>query len=213
MRCFLYYMADKLWPVILAAGLTQWVAQKIFEHRKPKLEMVPEGEGTGFSGWYGTPSNKYQTWRVSVRHVKVQKRFAGLIKYRDSALQCNADLIFYNNIGEKMFAMAGRWANTKQPPFVSSERAKEMFFYPDRIDIGYHSSEPLDCVVQYHDDNSAYGWNNEAYWKNGKNSDFELGVGEYKVEVKLSGQNFPQVSTSFKMIISKNSTGTNLSPA
>ena len=109
--------------------------------------------------------------------------------------------------------MAGRWANTRQPTLVSFEHAKEMFFYPDRIDIGSHTSEPLDCAVQYDDDNSAYGWNNEAYWKNGKNQDYNLGLGDYRVEVTISGQNFPQITTNLKLIISKDWTGTSLSVA
>ncbi len=45
------YIADKLWPVFLAVGVTQWAVQKFVEMRKPSLEMVPEGES--YSGTWG----------------------------------------------------------------------------------------------------------------------------------------------------------------
>ncbi len=209
----LLYFVDKLWPVLPATFLTHWIGQWIIEERKPRLEMVPEGDGTGIRSWFGTPENWYQSWRISVRQVKVPWYFAWL--NRDTALQCKADLFFFDKHknDKPRFGMAGRWSNSAQPTFVSPERAKEMFFYPDRIDVGYHSPEPLDCAIQFQKEDTSYGWTNWSYPAEGKVKEFKLPVGEYRVEVKVSGQNFRQLTTNFKLNVGDDWTKTSLSPA
>ena len=207
--CSLLNIIDKLWPVFVAVLTTQYLTQKFIETRKPKLEMVPEGIGT--SRWIADKIYTNHIWRITVRHVKINKHIRFLVKNRDSALQCRADLTFYNLDYDITYTLQGRWANSMEPSFVSPSDRIQKIIYPDRIDIGYHDSEPLDCIVQYDDElNIAYCWNNESYAMNGRNARYKLETGNYKVKVKLSGQNFPQLSAEFYIVISKDWNGTSL---
>jgi hypothetical protein len=153
MRCYLIYIFDKLWPAFFAVIVTQYVAQKLIEIRKPKLEMVPEGIQPGslkqFNG--AGIESPYHTWRIIVQYVKIPWYLSWLIKNRESALQCKADLTFYTSKDEALFTMQGRWANTPEISLISPSNQKEKIIYPDTVSVGYHSAEPLDCIVKFDD--------------------------------------------------------------
>jgi hypothetical protein len=213
------YLIDKLWPIFLAVVLTQLVIQKLIEIRKPKLGMVPEGtfpntlKRVSHEGVV-LPELPYHYWRIKVQHINILWYLAWLIKSRESALQCKADLTFYTSNGQALFTMQGRWANTMEVSLVSPLNQQEKIVYPDTINIGYHSYEPLDCIVKFDSDNAAYAWNNEAYaFPDCKNPRYKLGMGTYKVHVRLSGQNFRQFITKFNIVISGDWQGSSLTPA
>ena len=210
------YLVDKLWPVFVAVGVTQWMAQKLIEMRKPRLEMVPEGIQPGSCKRFGAVSvpseSPYHMWRIRVQHTKIPWYLAWLIKNRESALQCKADLTFYTSNDQALFTMQGRWANTPEVSLISPLNQQEKIIYPDTISIEYHSSEPLDCIIKYDDKIVAYGWNNEAYATDGKNPRYELKIGRYVVHVRLSGQNFRQFTTKFNIVISGDWQGSSLTP-
>lgn len=215
-------IVEKLWPALVAVFLTQWATQRFNKMRKPKLEMIPEGVQPGNWGVLDKntgivqPGSPYHTWRIKVKQVKIPRYLARLIRNRDSALQCKADLTFYPSNSQPSFSMQGRWANTTQISYISPLDQLERVMYPDRISVGYNSSEPgvLDCIVKFDDDkNAAYGWNNEAYVRGGKNPRTKLGIGTYKVDVRLSGQNFPELTKRFHIVISEDWQGTSLTLA
>jgi hypothetical protein len=215
MKYWLLYLIDKLWPVFVAVIVTQLIVQRFIEMRKPKLELVPEGIQPG--SWkhfneFGKIllESPYHTWRITVRHKKIPRYIAWLVKNRESALQCKADLTFYTSKDEALFTMQGRWANTPEISHISPSDQKEKIIYPDTISIGYHSSEPLDCIVKFDDEKVAYGWNNEAYTTDGRNPRYKLVIGAYTVIVKLSGQNFQQFVTKFNIVLAGDWQGTSL---
>ena len=220
MTCFLIYIVGKLWPIFVAVVVTQLLTQKFIEMRKPKLEMVPDvmepGSWKRFSGARLLSESPYHTWRIKVQHIKIPPYLAWLIRNREAALQCKADLTFYYSHDQKLFTMQGRWANSPEISFISPLNQQEKIIYPDTIDVGYHSPEPilLDCIVKFDDDErAAYGWNNEAYATDGKNPRYKLGIGTYRVDVRLSGQNFRQLTTKFIFVLSGDWRGTSLTLA
>jgi len=217
MECCLMYVLDKLWPIFLAVIVTQWVTQKFIEMRKPKLEMVPEGILPGswkrFNNGRVVSESPYHTWRINVQHIKIPWSMLWLIKNRESGLSCKADLTFYTNKGEALFTMQGRWANTPEISFISPTNQQERMIYPDRISVGYHSFEPLDCIVKFDGERPAYGWNNESYVTDGRNARYKLEIGTYRVSVRLSGQNFRQVTTAFNLVIAGDWQGSSLTLA
>jgi hypothetical protein len=205
------WILDKLGPVAIAVVATQVLAQRFYEMRKPNLEMVPEAVQPGswkiFDGKTGIVQSElpYHVWKLKVQHKKIPQYLAWLIRYIDAALQCEADLTFYDSKDTKLFTMQGRWVNTPEVSLISPFIRQEKIIYPDRIDIGYDSPEPLDCIVKIDDDEKVvYGWNNEAYAAtDAKNpTRYKLGIGTYKVHVRLSGKNFRQFTTKFIVVIS-----------
>ena len=214
MECYLIYLLDKLWPIFLAVIVTQWVTQKFIEMRKPTLEMVPEGIQPGswrrFNGGSVVSESPYHMWRIKVQHIKIPFYLSWLIKNRESALQCKADLTLYTSKGDALFTMQGRWANTPEISFISPTNQQERIIYPDRISVGNHSSEPLDCVVKFDGETPAYGWNNESYATDGRNARHKLEIGTYRASVSLTGQNFRQVTTEFSIVIAGDWQGTSL---
>jgi len=210
----LQYIIDKLWPTFIAVIVTQFVAQKLIEMRKPKLEMMPEGVLPGSWKHFGSAGilseEPYHTWRFKVQQAKLPWYLAWLIKNRESALQCKADLTFYTSKGQALFTMQGRWANTPEISLISPFNQQEKILYPETISIGYHSYEPLDCIVKFDDEKIAFGWNNEAYTANGRTPRYKLDIGTYKVAARLSGQNFQQTTTEFNMVIAGDWQGTSL---
>ena len=219
MTCFLTYIVDKLWPTFIAVIVTQIVTQKIIEMRKPMLEMVPEGrQPWSLKRWAQDGSLlaelPYHMWRIKVEHVKIPRLLSRLIRSREAALQCKANLTFYTADDQALFTMQGRWANTPEISLISSVSQQEKITYPDTISIGYHLSEPLDCIVKFGNDNVAFAWNNEAYAAtDNKNPRYKLSVGTYKVDVRLSGQNFKQITIKFNLVIAGDWHGTTLTLA
>jgi hypothetical protein len=219
MNCLLYFV-DKLWPVLVAVGVTQWAAQQLIEMRKPRLEMVAEGmkphrwKTFDVNTGHVLSESPYHMWRIKVQHIKIRGCLAWLIKSREPALQCKADLTFYTSNDEALFTMQGRWANTPEVSLISPLNQQEKMIYPDTISIGYHSPEPLDCIIQFDDVPTVYCWNNEAY---AKTDDMKprrkLGTGTYRVDVRLSGQNFRQFTARFDMEVAGDWQGTSLAPA
>jgi hypothetical protein len=218
MSCELIYIIEKLWPIFVAVIVTQFVAQKLIEMRKPKLEMLPEGILPGSWKVFNTAGivlseSPYHTWRIKVQQIKIPWYLSRLIRSRESALQCKADLTFYTSKDQALFTMQGRWANTPEISLISPFNQQEKILYPDTISVGYHSDEPLDCIVKFDDEKVAYGWNNEAYTTNGRTPRYKLEIGTYKVIVRLSGQNFQQSTAKFNMVLAGNWQGTSLTLA
>lgn len=208
------YIIDKLWPAFVAVLATQLVIQKLIEMRKPKLEMVREGvKAHSWKTLDGSSESPYHMWRIKVQHIKIPRYLAWLIKNREAALQCEADLTFYNSKDDALFTMQGRWAKSPEVSLISPLNQREKIIYPDTIGIGYDLPEPLDCIVKFDDDTATYGWNNESYATGGKNPRCKLEIGEYRVDVRLSGQNFRQFTTKFNIVICRDWQGTSLTLA
>jgi hypothetical protein len=171
--------------------------------------MMPEGVQTGILS-VNNGIEKYHTWRIKVQHIKISWYLSWLIKSREPALQCKADLTIYNSEDKEIFNMKGRWANTPQISEISPMTQQERITYPDNVNINYYVPEILDCFVKYDKEKLAYGWNNESYKSGGKNSKYKLETGVYKIIVKLSGQNFPPIIAKFNIIIADDSESTSL---
>ena len=203
MISYLIYIVDKVWPPFVALVVAQWLAQRFIEMRKPKLQMVPEEMKVGI--WKHFNANReepYHMWRINVQHIKIPWYLSWLIKNRESALQCKADLTFYTS--KDQIKIQGRWVNTAQISHISPFNQQEKIIYPDTISVAYHSPpEPLDCIVKFDNEKVAYGWNNEAYATNGKNPRTRLEIGTYKVTVRLSGQNFQDFTAEFKIVVAQ----------
>jgi hypothetical protein len=205
---------DKLWPTFIAVVVTQFVTQRFMEMRKPRLEMASEGVKPGswktFNDVGVVSESPYHMWRIKIQHIKIPWYLGWLVKSRESALQCNADLTFYTSQDQALFTMQGRWASSPEISLISPLSQQERIIYPDAISIRYHASEPLDCIVKFDDETVAYGWNNESYATNGRNPKHKLGIGTYKVFVRLSGQNFQQFSKQFRIVLAGDWQGTSL---
>ena len=191
----------KLWPPLLAVILTQWFIQM----RKPKLKLSLEGvKYLSLQFNKGQTLKRFHTWRFKVENIKIPWYVRWLIRNRDNALQCTADLTFYSFEDKELFKMKGRWANTVEMLFLPKELYQEKLIYPEKLDIECGNQyQPLDCIVQYDGENKAYGWNNESYSSDpvGKNSRCMLKTGTYNIGVRLSGQNFKQVQKKFSIVI------------
>jgi hypothetical protein len=217
MACSLTYIVDKLWPTFVAVIVTQIVTQRIIEMRKPKLELIPEGCLPG--SWNSVDaagirsSSPYHMWRIKVQHIKIPWYLSWLIKNREAALQCKADLTFYTSNDQALFTMQGRWANSPEISLISPVQQQERIIYPETISVGYHSPQPLDCIVKFDGENVAFGWNNESYTANGRSPRYQLTTGTYRVTVRLSGQNFQQITKIFNLVLAGDWNGTSLSLA
>jgi hypothetical protein len=134
MRCYIVYLIDKLWPIFVAVIVTQWAAQKLFEMRKPKLEMVLEGMLPGswnsFDAAGVLSSSTYHMWRINVQHIKTPWYLAPFIKNKESALQCKADLTFHTSNDQALFTMQGRWANSPEISLISPLHQQERIITP-----------------------------------------------------------------------------------
>jgi hypothetical protein len=199
---WLPYIVEKLWPVFLAVMVTQWVAQRFIEQRKPKLELVPEGvQPNTWKKFDGSLEENYHMWRINVRHIKIPWYLTWIISGREPALYCKAHLTFYDK-GMKLFIMQGRWANTPEPSLISN--GPEKIIYPDTIEIGYHDeAQPLDCIIKFDAEKVIYGWNNESYATGARNPNYKLEAGRYEVDVKLSAPNIRGFTTRFNIIVSE----------
>lgn len=210
----LSYIIDKLWPSFIAVIVTQIVTQKIIEMRKPRVVMIPEGclpgSWNSFNASGVQSSSPYHMWRITVQQKQIPWYLAWLIKNRESALQCKADLTFHSSDDTALFTMQGRWANTPEISLIAPTQQQERIIYPDTISVGYHSPQPLDCIVKFDSESVAHGWNNEAYAANGRTPRYRLTSGTYKISVRLSGQNFQQINKKFKLTLSGDWNGTSL---
>ncbi len=209
MHSWLYWIwihiIEKLWPMFIVVVITQ----KFIEMRKPKLEMLSEGRLPGSWKTFDVNTGNlqfespYHMWRIKVRQIRIPKYLAWLIRNKEAALQCRADLIFYTSYGHIVFSMQGRWVNSPEISFISKADQQERILYPDTIAISYNSTELLDCIVKFDGDkNVAYAWNNEAYAHDGRNPRTKLGIGTYKVDVRVSGQNFQPCTKRFDLMLS-----------
>jgi|SRR5208283_2861495 len=194
---------SKLWPPLLAVILTQ----RFIEMRKPKLEICPEGAQPNtwniFSDGKLSASLPYRMWRIQVEHTKIHGLLAWLIRSRETALRCKGDLTFFSFDGVELFKMQGRWASTPEISYLSPIFQSQTIMYPEAVDILYNDNQMLDCIVQFDNDQEAYGWNNESYPTLGKNPRCKLPIGEYRVVVRVSGQNFPQIRKQFSLVVSE----------
>jgi|SRR5208337_956552 len=98
--------------------------------------------------------------------------------------------------------MQGRWANTVELPYIDERTRIERLISPDTVDVKYAGYEPLDCIVQFGEDKEAYAWNNESAFTGGRNQRCKLQAGQYIVTVKVSGQNFPDITRRFELVVS-----------
>jgi hypothetical protein len=109
--------------------------------------------------------------------------------------------------------MQGRWASSPEISLISPSQQQERIIYPETVGVAYHSSEQLDCIVQFDAENVAYGWNNEAYAANGRTPRCRLSPGVYKVTIRLFGQNFQPITAKFDIKVAGNWSGTSLEAA
>src|SRR4030042_2458794 len=161
----------KFGPAFLAVVLTQ----KFIEVRKPKLEMVLEGVRSNslktLTKNTGRSESRYHMWRIQLQHIKIPWYLGWLIRSREAALQCKADLTFYSSKNSPQFSMQGRWANTPEISHLAIFDQMGKVLYPDTVNVAHNLPELLDCVVKFDNDkdNMAYSWNTEAYFTNGRN--------------------------------------------
>lgn len=200
-------------PPSIAIIVTQIVAQAFVAMRKPRVEMFLEGRRQDTWHWSDNKwvvpvsrESKKNMWRLLVQQKEISPLFSWLLRSREAALQCKAELEFYDKEGERIFVMPGRWANSPEISLISSTDQLEKFYYPEKIDVSYHSSEPLDCIVHFLGDDVAFGWNNVAYhvdYSDGRIIKYKLVPGRYDVHVKVSGLNFVETIKKFRIEVSK----------
>lgn len=195
----------KIWPPLVAVAITQFFV----ELRKPRLKL--QAESRKENSWKYVVNGiefaevPYAMFRFEVRNRKL------LFLTRETALQCKAELTFYNMAGNKLFIMQGRWANTPEISLISPVYRQEKLIYPDTVNIGCHEDQPLDCIIQCKlERDTAYGWNNEIYATDFDNCRYKLGRGTYRVGVNLSGQNFKSVVGDFNLVVAETWSGTYL---
>jgi hypothetical protein len=113
---------------------------------------------------------------------------------RETAYSCHGTITFINESGNIVCnSMPIRWAGNPEPikPEVASNRIvtildPTLVKSSQYIDIPRDEEEELDICVRFQDDSNAYGWNSESYYYQGKNPNYKLLPGTYRIEVKLT---------------------------
>lgn len=189
---------------ILAVILTLYVDRS----RLPCIGVTIEEEGMGYRNYVG--KGRWKFIRVVVKNLKMPYalRWAGP---RQTAENCKATLEFYDDKGQPLFSMRGRWASTPEIPYVPKDAILERSLYPDPVSISAGGSEVLDVVVQEENDTSAYGWNNEAYLNSWKTQRYRLPEGNYSLKINIVTQNGISYSDNFNLKIRKTIESTLLS--
>jgi len=185
---------NKLWPPLLAVILTQL----LIKSRMPKLKIIIE-ERQPINCFDGAVTETCDAWRFIIKNKKSLK----ILPLRETATNCQAKIeVFMDD--KEVFKMKGRWANSAQISHLAQHDQFSKIQYPDPISIRSGKNEPLDGVVQFHNENTAYGWNNEAYAYRWRTPAYKLEKGHYKVVVTVSPQNGPEVTEEFRLSVSEN---------
>lgn len=170
----------KMWPSFVAVLIALYIDSLRF----PRFIIYPEPHEI---------INRYNgrgRWKF-VRLIILNKKMPLLLRWlpRQVAQGCKASLEFFNEEGQSLFKMHGRWANTPEIPHVARGSRIERTLYPDPVSIWSGEEQPLDCVVQNEEESVAYGWNNEAYFNNWRTPNYRLSTGHYKVKISIIAQN------------------------
>jgi hypothetical protein len=197
LEAFLSALVGAVLGGVIAFGITFIVEM----YRRPKLILswVPPLD-TVFGS---TTSDQNQRTGKSLHIAVYNKPFLG---FRTAALQCKAEITFYQLDGRNRFgkSMSGRWSGSPQPGPIKGQilpDGKEFLIVDpsrltleSRMDIFPGERQELDLVVRFQGEDNCYGWNNETYFKSadGKNPDWELEHERYLVQIRIvaSGQTF-----------------------
>lgn len=199
LEAFLSALVGAVLGGVIAFGITFVVEM----YRRPKLILsrVPPLD-TIFAST-GPAGDQNQRAGKSLHIVVYNKPFLG---FRTAALQCKAEITFYQVDGRNRFgkSMTGRWSASPQPGPIKGQilpDGKEFLIVDpsrltleSRMDIFPGERAELDLVVRFQGEVNCYGWNNETYFRSadGKNPDWELEHDRYLVEIRIvaSGQTF-----------------------
>ena len=145
-------------------------------------------------------AQKMRSLRLKLENKPLPKIFKWLMRF--PANNCHGFINFYHLDGNNLFKrpMTLRWANAPEPnPLIVCIDGKKGEIY-DPVIINYMQnttiypgeSAEIDIVVKIDEDFDCYGWNNESYRCSGRNSDFRLPIGRYRVEITIlsSGKKF-----------------------
>jgi hypothetical protein len=186
---------------VLGGVIAFGIAFIVEMYRRPKLilsRLAPID--TLFAPIIGTAS---QTACKSLHIDVYNKPFLG---FRAAALQCKAEITFYELDGRDRFgkSMIGRWSSSPQPLPIKGRILPEgkEFLIEDpsrltlesRTDIFPGERKELDLVLRFQGEENCYGWNNDQFFKldNKNNLDWPLEHHRYLVQVRIFtfGQSF-----------------------
>lgn len=179
------FLADfglNLFYVFLGVVIAIW-----YENRgSPRLIFTPEKT---------TDEVKSNGLRTRFLHISVKNNpmIVPLVT-RQTAFSVHGTISFIKSDGQQIGkAMPIRWDGAPEP--IKYEVVNERIVpIPDPrlvrisryMDIPPNEKESLAIAVRIYDDKIAYGWTSENYFKNWRNDDFALPLGEYVAYVKLT---------------------------
>jgi len=199
----IFMFLDRIWPHLVAVFITLCIARL----RLPHISICKEKREGGTVIPLRLNTGDYTVVfasRFIVKNNSMSTPFRWLIP-REVASNVNAKIEVTGLPPiERHFIMAARWASSPQIPFVGKDSRLERIYYPDPINIRSGSHEILDFVVHFHDDDIAYGWNNESYTDLVfRPPQYSLQPGLYCVRVTVTPQNGKEVQKEFTLDVRK----------
>lgn len=183
---------------ILGAMIVLFVVER---RRRPNLTIVIEPD------FPKLPQRNHL--RVLVTNQNLYPPLS-LIYDREPALMCRAWISFYYTDGTRVYPreMVARWAKTPEPlsPIheVKTNDGRSVFIAnepktQDWVDIAAGETTALDIVLRFNNESDCFGWNNDGYARDFRNTDWKLGQGRYHVKIRIEtgGREF---SKSFQLI-------------
>jgi hypothetical protein len=187
---------------LIASLLAAIIVLLIERMRLPNLVIIDDNKANTtptYGQEYGENRGKWKFIRVSV----LNKQMPFFLKWltRQTAENCRAMISFFNDAGEAIFTMKGRWADTPELAFLPPNEGIIKILYPEPVSISVGDRQVLDVVAMKEGEREAFGWNNEAYFNHWKTQKYRLSKGEYNVKIDISTQNGISFTKTVKLEI------------
>jgi hypothetical protein len=176
---------NSFWLSLLGSLIASAVVLIIDRQRFPKLVVKMDNSVNTTPTYDGRGKWKF------IRAQVLNKRMPILLRWlpRQTAENCRATVSFFNEAGEFLFTMRGRWSDTPELPHIPRSEWIERILYPDPVTIIEDTNQTLDVIAMKEGESEAFGWNNEAYLNNWKTQNFKLPKGKYSVKIDITTQN------------------------
>jgi hypothetical protein len=192
------------WPdflINLVAGIVGIIMVLWLERqRRPSLSMKVATPGT-IDKLDLLKRNPTTFLKVEI-HNKNVPRWLAWVYDGEPALSCAAWITFHRPDGTRVFdrEMQGRWSESQDPPPIREIKteqgtALQLMKAQDTVDIPPAEFSELDICNRLLGEDVCYGWNNESYLRNWRNTQWILEKGRHlaRVRVKSAGREYQDV--------------------
>ncbi|MEO8291136.1 MAG: hypothetical protein ABI649_09115 [Gaiellaceae bacterium] len=176
----------------------------LFQDTQPELGFTRiESERVGVEAYTKTPQGRQLVQRVGTADF-VRVNVANDPKEgRQGSLATDviAHVDFFSEDGKNLLSIAGRWAETDQPPEVQklglSLAEREISLSPNGLD------HPLDIAMKYPDDEACYAFNDLNGARAAPDMRYpphELSPWTYQVVARVRGHRVPELEMAYKLV-------------